>query len=132
MERGKHYTKEQLIGYLQDRLNSEDVDRLLSHLTECDSCRNELERLRRIASLLREEESIVGKKKILSKGWMQVAAILGGLLLIAGGGYYFHYKGNFRYPIEQPVPPIYHTGDTMKTDSDSLKIDSIRKKNEQR
>lgn len=127
MEECKQYTKEQIADYLQNRLSPEESQAFQLHLTECDSCRMELRYMRNLADFFTEEKATVffPERTPSSVKLWRVAAVIGGLLLLASGSFYFFYSGNTpRYPVETDQAPIFHTGDTLKIEPDSLKTDS--------
>lgn len=128
MERCKQYTKEQINDYLQNRFPEEECQAFQLHLIACDSCRMELKRMRNLADFLAEEEQeeALSKRTFSLKRTRTIAAVVGGLFLLASGSYYFFYpRESADFPFETEQPPVYHTGDTLKIETDSLKTDSV-------
>lgn len=129
--------KEELLrDYFLGRLDVEETEVFQFHLIHCAACRNELERMRRLAAGAEEDfipafnvEKPDGKKFRLVPGiFTRVAAVAGLLLLLAGGGYYFTYNAaEPDIPVEMDAPPVFHSGDSIVTDVDSLAVDTVKK-----
>lgn len=139
MNRCNEHKDKQLRDYFLNRLSPEETETFQFHLLHCETCRIQLERMRRLATGWEEGETAsepdteqfqAGRKRRFSLNlFSRVAVAAGILLLLAGGGYYWmHIPSEEGYPIEINEPPVFHSADSVAIEADSTIVDIKEKK----
>lgn len=112
--------------YFLNRLSPQEVEAFQFHLLHCDACRKNLVRMRSLAAYPEEEQE--AKRYSLTFGlFTRVAVAVGLVLLLAGGGYFFlHTPEEGIIHLEMNEPPVFHSGDSVRQETDSMQVDSIK------
>lgn len=138
MDDCKEHKDRQLQDYFLNRLSPEETEAFQFHLLHCEACRIKLERMRRLAHEEKKEKEAVSafdaeksnakKRRLTFSLFTRVAAVAGLLVLLAGGGYYFtHIPSDEEFQLEMNEPPVFHSGDSVVTDTDSTVVETKKK-----
>lgn len=113
-----HCDKSDIIRYLSNKMTRQEEAKLQKHLLTCDSCREEVRKLRVLVQAMKKDGRAI-------PSWVITTAIactlVGGIYIVQ----YRDYRRGERHQIEYNLPPA----NSYRIDSvpiDSIRYDSVR------